>query len=286
MRRLLERFSTERELTMLWQVERDGRRSYLAGTAHFFPYRFRRSMRRLMREVDTVLVEGPLDEASARQVEAHGAARGDGPGLVDLLTPEVRAHILEELAAPASRSGSHALLHQLAGVPQESLDWDALRPFRPWLAFFRIWSVFLRQTGWIYHMELDALAVARSLGKSVGFLETIGEQLAALDGVPVERFAAFLTRGDWRGSRRIYAEHFLRGDLEALIAGAGGFPTYCDSIIASRDPVLYGRMRELLARGRTLALVGATHCQGLHELLRGDGFQVRRPWPEAPVSGA
>ena len=286
MRRLWERFSPERELRMLWQVERDGRRSYLAGTAHFFPYRFRRSMRRLIRQVDTVLIEGPLDEASAQQVEAYGGTRGDSPSLVDLLAPEVRASILRELAAPPSRSGSHALLHQLAGVPQETLDWEALRPCRPWLAFFRVWSLFLRKTGWIYHMELDALAAARALGKEVGFLETIEEQLAALDGVPVERFAAFLTRGDWRGSRRIYAEHFLRGDLEALVAGAGVFPTYCDSIIANRDPVLYGRMRELLARGRTLALVGATHCQGLHELLRGDGFQVRRPWPEAPVPGA
>jgi hypothetical protein len=277
MRRLWERFSTERELKMLWQVEREGQRSYLAGTAHFFPYRFRRSMRQVMRQVDTVLIEGPLDEASAQQVEAYGGTRGDSPSLVDLLTPEVRASILREVVAPRSRSGSHALLYQLAGVSQDPLDWEALRQCRPWLAFFRIWSLFLRKTGWIHHMELDALAVARSLGKEMGFLETIGEQLAALDGVPVHRFVTFLTRGDWRGSRRVYAEHFLRGNLDALIAGAGVFPTYCDSIIANRDPVLYERMRDLLARGRTLALVGATHCRGLHVLLQKDGFQVRRP---------
>jgi len=280
MKHFLERFSTERELKMLWQVERDGRRSYLAGTAHFFPHRFRRSMRRFMRQVDTVLIEGPLDETSVQQVEAHGRVRGDAPCLVDALGPEARARITQELAAPPARSGSQALLHQFAGVPQDSLDWEALRAYRPWLAFFRIWSLFLRKTGWIYHMELDALAVARALGKEVRFLESIEEQLAALDGVPTERFVAFLAQAEWRGSRRTYAEYFLRGDLDALIAGAGVFPTYCESIIANRDPVLYERMRDLLARGRTLALVGATHCRGLHALLRRDGFQIRRPWGE------
>jgi uncharacterized protein YbaP (TraB family) len=280
MRRLWERFSSERELKMIWQVERDGRRSYLAGTAHFFPYRFRRSMRRVMRHVDTVLIEGPLDEASAQQVETHGRVRGDAPCLVDALGPEARARITQELAAPPAPSGSQALLHQLAGVPPDSLDWEALRAYRPWLAFFRIWFLFLRKMGWIYHMELDALAVARALGKEVRFLETIEEQLAALDGVPPERFVAFLAQPEWRALRRVYAEHFLRGDLNALIAGAGVFPTYCESIIANRDPVLYERMRDLLARGRTLVLVGATHCRGLSALLRQDGFEIRRPWAE------
>ncbi len=278
MSRLRELFSNERELKMIWQVERDGRRSFLAGTAHFFPFRFRRSLRGYMSQVDTVLIEGPLDEASAQRVEAHGRTRGQAPSLVDALSPESRARIMRELAGPPPRSGAQALLHQLAGVPTDDLDWEALRDLRPWQAFFRIWSAFLRKTGWTHHMELDVLAVAQELRKEVRFLETIEEQLTALDGVPLERFVAFLTRMDWRGSRRSYAEHYLRGDLDALMAGAGLFPTYCESIIASRDPVLYARMRDLLGRGRTIALVGTTHCRGLQAFLRQDGFQIRRPW--------
>jgi len=278
MSRLGELFSTERELRMIWQVERDGRRSLLAGTAHFFPYRFRRSLRRYMGQVDTVLIEGPLDEASAQRVEAHGRARGEAPSLVEALSPEARTRIARELAGPPPRSGAQALLHQLAGVPTDDLDWDVLRELRPWLAFFRIWSGFLRKTGWTHHMELDVLAVARALHKEVRCLETIEEQLAALDGVPVERFITFLTQMDWRASRRTYAENYLRGDLDAVMAGAGLFPTYCESIIASRDPVLYARMRDLLGRGRTIALVGTTHCRGLQGFLRRDGFEIRRPW--------
>jgi uncharacterized protein YbaP (TraB family) len=278
MSRLRELFSAERELKMIWQVERDGRRSFLAGTAHFFPFRFRQSLRGYMAQVDTVLIEGPLDEASAQRVEAHGRTRGQAPSLVDALSPEVRARITRELTGSSPASGAQMLLHQLAGMPRDDLDWEILRNYRPWLAFFRIWSGFLRKTGWTYHMELDVLAVARALRKEVRFLETIEEQLAALDGVPVERFVSFLTQMDWRGSRRAYAGNYLRGDLEAVMAGAGMFPTYCESIIANRDPVLYARMRELLARGRTIALVGTTHCRGLQAFLRQDGFEIRRPW--------
>jgi hypothetical protein len=35
-------FPPEKELRMIWQVEKDQRRGYLAGTAHFFPHRLRK----------------------------------------------------------------------------------------------------------------------------------------------------------------------------------------------------------------------------------------------------
>ena len=52
----------QRPFAMLWEVEKNGRVSWLGGTAHFFCYSFETSFIRLFRKVDNVLFEGPLDE--------------------------------------------------------------------------------------------------------------------------------------------------------------------------------------------------------------------------------
>jgi hypothetical protein len=49
---------------MLWEIEKNGRTSWIGGTAHFFCYSFENSLRRLFDKVDTVVFEGPLDQES------------------------------------------------------------------------------------------------------------------------------------------------------------------------------------------------------------------------------
>jgi len=61
---------------MIWEVLKDGNRSCLVGAAHFFPYSFKRSLTRYIEKVDTVLLEGPLDESNMSRVIEHGA-KGD-----------------------------------------------------------------------------------------------------------------------------------------------------------------------------------------------------------------
>ena len=73
-------------------------------------------------------------------------------------------------------------------------------------------------------MDLDAAAVAAKLGKPVRYLESIDEHIAAVEAVPVERFAHFLSSGD--------------GNLDGLAAGAQDFPAYCEPLIGQRDAVL------------------------------------------------
>jgi len=86
-------WSNDKPLRMLWRVEKDGRACHLVGTAHFFPYSFRRALTRLMRDVTTVFFEGPLDEASSALIAEYGR-QGDGvPTFVDALTPETIAEI-------------------------------------------------------------------------------------------------------------------------------------------------------------------------------------------------
>jgi uncharacterized protein YbaP (TraB family) len=110
----------------------------------------------------------------------------------------------------------------------------------------------------------------------VRYLETIEEQIAALEAVPFERYARFLASGNWSGYNQSYERHYLAGDLEGLAAAAQEFPTYCEPVIARRDPVLASRMLGELARGDACVVLGVAHCRGVLAALQADGYAVRQ----------
>jgi hypothetical protein len=262
---------------MIWEVERDGNRSYLVGTAHFFPYHFRGSLRRYISRVGTALFEGPLDAESARAIVEYGSKGEGGLSLVEALDPPTISKITRELGSSSPGLSSHRMLRSLIGPDPDALDWDRIKGMRPWMAFFQIWSHYLKKNGWTCNMELDALRIAGDLGKPVHFLETIEEQLEALDNVHFERFVHFLKHVDWRRSRQEHLEGYLRGDLEGLMARVSPYPTFCDSIINQRDPVLSERMQRFFERGRAMAFVGVSHCRGVRAFLAEHEYQVRSP---------
>ncbi|MGH8661999.1 MAG: TraB/GumN family protein, partial [Burkholderiales bacterium] len=145
--------------------------------------------------------------------------------------------------------------------------------------FFRIWTHYLRQHGWTYRLDLDALRAASGLGWPVQVLETIDEQIAALEGVPLARILEFLARVDWSEYRREYVKHYLAGSLDALAATARVFPSFCESVLDRRDPILHDRMRPHFERGNAIAFIGILHCPRIIDLLRADGCEV------SPASG-
>jgi uncharacterized protein YbaP (TraB family) len=273
--RVVQRFSKERDLRMLWEVEKDGKCSFLAGTAHFFPFRFRAALRRYIERVETVLFEGPLDEEAARAVAEAGLAADGSVSLVRLLDPRTVRRIHHEIGNPSQSLSSHGLFLRMLDVHPEELDWDRLHGLKPWMAFFQIWSQYLRKNGWTFTMELDALRIATELGRQVHFLESIEDQIKALNSVPLERFVNFLERVNWRDSREAHLKHYLKGDLEGMMANVGAYPTFCDAIVARRDPVLYGGIKRFFERGKAIAFVGVSHCPGIKACLTGDAFRLR-----------
>ena len=88
-REFLASLPPQRTFAMLWEIEKNGRRSWIAGTAHFFCFSFESSFRELFEKVDTVLFEGPLDPASLDQVSAIGRTPGpESPRVAEALTEE------------------------------------------------------------------------------------------------------------------------------------------------------------------------------------------------------
>jgi hypothetical protein len=258
---------------MVWEVERRGRRSRLVGAAHFFPRHFRRDLRRLIGGARMVLLEGPLDKAATRKVLDAGRGLGGG-ALYAALDAAARQRIHALLGIAAAPLDLHQLLKELLFGRQEQWLEDELRSLKPWAAFFGIWTRFRERQGWIYTLDLDAARIAAELGKEIRTLETIEEQIAALDAVPLERIARFLSREDWPAYCARYERHYLAGDLEALVSAAQAFPTYCEPIVGRRDPVLAERMAPELERGGACVFIGVAHCPGVLARLREHGYDA------------
>jgi hypothetical protein len=257
---------------MAWELEPrgldPGRRSTLVGGAHFFPRHFRRELRRLIGEARIVVLEGPLDEAATRKVLEAGRGVG-GATLYSSLKDTIHA----KLGIYSAPLDVHQLLKDLVFGRQEQWLEEELRALKPWAAFFGIWTRWRLRQGWTYSVDLDAGRIAGKLGKEIRTLETIEEQIAALEAVPLERILRFMHE-DWSAYCAAYERHYLAGELDALAAAAQAFPTYCEPVIERRDPLLAERMAGELERGGACVVIGVAHCRGVLARLAQDGYAV------------
>ncbi len=226
-----------------------------------------------MHRAETVLFEGPLDKESMDRVVEYGRKGENSPSIFDALDPsaikEINRQLGSRLMAPTTSTGSYLdLFHQRAPDFLEAQT----RGVRPWLAFFIVWSTLLN---WQYSMDVEAFQVAQKLRKRIQYLETIEDQLSALDGIPFERIVKFLNHIEyWKAYRELFLKAFLLGDLEKFVSMTGEFPTRCESIIAKRDPVLFNGIKNFAEKEETIAFVGVIHIQGIRKMFLDEGYQV------------
>jgi hypothetical protein len=263
----------EKRLRTIWRVERDGKVSFLVGTAHFSPYGFRKALTGLVRGSEAILFEGPLDQASMARVAQYGSRGDEGaPSVYDSLDPAVIREINRQLAdrsGPATATGSY--LDLLFTKPSGFLERNT-RGVRPWMAFFTTWSAFLN---WKHSMDVEAFHIARKLGKEVGFLETIEDQLSALDGIPFERIVNYFNKfSQWNIHRGLFAKVFIEGNQQNYLSVTGEFPTRCESIIGRRDPIFFKGIRDSVEKRRTTAFVGLGHVPGIRKLFLAEGYRI------------
>jgi len=264
-------WTMQKPLRMIWRVEKNGQASHLVGTAHFFPYSFRRPLKRLVRNVSTVMFEGPLDEASFGRIGEHGRHDGNNQAFLDLLTPEAITAIdciLRERDG-RGRTGDTWLLSldEKGPVYFESF----ISGLRPWTAFFAIWRAYL---DWQHSVDMEAYRIARAAGKKICFLETLEEQLSVLDSIPLDRLARQLNDvANWPDYKKKYVKMYLDGDLDKIMDLTGRFAAR-GSALAARDRVLFERSQPVFACGDALAFVGFPHIPGVTKLFRDAGYSV------------
>jgi len=264
----------QKRLAMLWEVEKNGRRSWIAGTAHFFCYSFESSLRNLLDRVETVLFEGPLDRASLDQVAEIG--RNPEPGaarLIDAMT-EAEVRRLERVVCGPRGPWARFLGLQAHDSPDVPFF---LSETRPWMAFFSLWTSYLARHGWTQSVDLEAWHLAHDMGKAVCAMETISEQTETLESIPIPRILKFFRRcGEWNHYIRRNVRAYLKGDLEGMMGTSSEFPTRTDMVISRRDSLFLQRMEPFLAQGRCAVFVGSAHMFNLRDLLASAGFRLRR----------
>ncbi len=266
-----------KRLRTVWRIEKEGKSSLLVGTAHFSPYNFKKALVKLIQNVETVLFEGPLDQESMTKVVRYGQKGDDTRSLYEALDPAVVKEINRQLRAlqgPIPTSGSY--LELIYPATSDFLEAHT-QGVRPWMAFFTIWSAFLN---WKHSMDVEAYHIAQELGKKIEYLETIEDQLAALDGIPFNSIVNYLNHIElWSGHKELFLNAFLEGDLEKFSSMTGQFPTRCDSIITKRDPLFFRRIRSFFEEGKTTAFVGVAHIPGIRKLFLDEGYQVIQEEP-------
>ncbi len=266
--------SAGKELKTVWRVEKDKKVGFLAGTAHFFPHRFQKSLQSYIQSARVVLFEGPLDQEGMDQVVERGSQEGGAAHLYGALDPQTIGNIRRHLGRFLAESRS---LSSFFPFPVQSLDPVVVyfQNSRPWMAFFRIYAHFLRERGWKFSVDLEALRIASRLGKEIIFLESVEEQIAALEGIPLERFIRFFKRIDqWEDLAKANVRHYLQGEVEALLDCTDDFPSRCPSIVEQRDPVMFSRMRKFFENGEATAFIGTPHIPGILSRFKAEGYAI------------
>jgi uncharacterized protein YbaP (TraB family) len=273
-REFLARLPPQRRFAMLWEIEKDGRRSWIGGTAHFFCYSFERSFRELFERVDTVLFEGPLDPESLDQVSASGRAPDPGsPRAADALTEEDIRRLERVVCGP--RGFWARFMGAEQGNPPDVRH--LLARTRPWMAFFSLWTGFLARRGWTQSVDLEAWHLAIEMGKAVRGMESIPEQLETLESIPMPRIVNFLRQcREWDRYIRRNVRAYLKGDVERMFGTSIEFPTRTELVIHRRDARFLERMRPFIEQGRCAVFVGSAHLIDLRGMLAEAGFSIRR----------
>lgn len=274
---IFDTFPQQRTFAMLWELEKNGRKSWIGGSAHFNYYSYSVYFEKFYENVDTVIFEGPLDAESLDIFEKSGRARKPGDAnLYELMTREEYLELKRVVRGPEGR------LARLLGMESDyKADVDyLLKETRPWYAFFSMWTGFLTRLGWKESVDLECWNLAKEMGKTVIAMETHEEQLASLESIPVERILSFFRScAEWPKFAKMNLTAYLHGDLGMLFGTSTEFPTRTNTVIGVRDVRFCERMRPFMEQGRAVAFVGTAHMLQMRGLLRDMGFSVRKVYP-------
>ena len=264
----------ERKIRTVWRIEKEGRASFLVGTAHFSPYRFKKSLTNLIRPSETVLFEGPLDSESMAKVAEYGRQGENTPSVYEALNPEAIQEINRQFSVRIANQTISRSYQQLLRPANPNFLEIHIRGARPWMAFLLVWSTLLN---WEHSMDMEAFAIAQKLGKKIHFLETIEDQLAALDGLPFDRIVNYLNHAEkWKNHKDLFLKAFLKGEVEKFVSLTGEFPTRCESSSQKRDPIFFKVMKPFFNEGKATAFVGVGHIPGIIQIFQDEGYNVRQ----------
>lgn len=260
----------------LWEVADEDTKIYLFGTVHALPQGknwFDGRIEQAFAASDELVTEIDLAQATASAQSLAGAAQ----------LPE--GQTLRQLMAPDKRQAYEASLVAL-GLPVEALD-----KVEPWFAAMTLSYLPLARRGYESQSGVElSLAGRAGEGKKRGALETIEQQIALFDTMPMDAQLAFL-------DEVVTAMPESGSTLDAMVADwiEGDADGLAKLLNAELDnPALYQRLlidrnanwaewidKRLEQPGTVFVAVGAGHLAGqgsVQDQLRKRGIRARRVW--------
>ena len=263
----------------LWRIAKPGiGDSFAFGTIHIADPRVSaipRQVEAVLPRVRTLAMELPPVEVVDAQVFALEELE-DGGRLEPLIGADAYAQLEPELVA--------------AGTPQ-----PVVARLKPWAAMMKMnWS---GAHGNARSLDENLLTTGLVRRMQIVSLESIEEQIAAFDTIPLDSQVALLKhaladRAALAESTEWTIDAWLAGDLAGLaripqrlgrkFPGMG--PHYAQltrHIIEDRTIVMHHRLFVPLRGGRVLVAIGASHLygdRGLLAMLRNDGYRITRVW--------
>lgn len=261
---------------LLWRLERPGASaSYVFGTIHYPDPRVTRlppAVQEALLGSRSFTMEISLDDA-ARRVFADAMFLDRGRRLDSLLDPATFEQAVRRMGA--------------AGFPREVTS-----QLKPWAVLVNL-VVPEKTEGVILDNELLHQSMLQR--KPVYQLETVEEQIAVFDDIPMETQVALLQdtlrRFDlMAGAIGRTIDAYLAADLEgiwrintALMQSSGAAEShhryFIKRVIHGRSIIMAHRMQARLREGNAFFAVGAMHLygeQGILSLLRQEGFVITR----------
>lgn len=262
----------------LWELEDARGRVQLLGSIHFLrasDYPLPPAMERAYEEADILVMELDMDDLDQLQAQATIMQLAVDPQGRNLET------LIGERDYARAREDARAINVQL----------DMFQTFEPWFAALQITQLRLMQLGFDPNLGLEQQwsVRARTDGKELRGLETLEDQLGALDSMPERVQKKFLlmtieeaVRAEAMIDRTLTA--WRNGDLDVLeretTQALRDQPEVYKKLLVDRNRNWTRQIRELARDGGNyLVVVGSAHLLGkdsVLEMLDQDGYPARR----------
>ncbi|MBD8555503.1 TraB/GumN family protein [Rhizobium sp. CFBP 8762] len=278
--------STPNGRGIFWKIEKDGvPTSYLLGTMHVTDPRVLEmpaparaafdAATTVVVETDEIIDQEKTMVALLSRPDLTGFV--DGRSLLDFMTPEQE----KDLAAALKERGI-----QLALVSK----------MRPWmLSSFMAMSAceMQRQQSGVSFLDKQLAESAKDSGKTLTGLETLIEQMTAMDSLPMDFHIRSLVEVARMGTLmadilETMTELYLTGDIGMIMPmmklvselpaeGDDGYAAFEERLLRQRNHIMADRVVATLAKGNVFMAVGALHLpgpEGIVELLRQRGYTL------------
>lgn len=264
------------EKSLLWKISKPGNRntSYLFGTIHLIceqDYIWTPQMQRYLDSSKTVCFEMNLDDPGLMTEAAMKLLDFSGKTLHDYFQSETDYQLLRSFIKDT--------------LKQDLSYAESLKPIGLYFLYTTL-SIQSPCKGETRSYEITLMQMAKDAGKKIDGLETLEDQLSAIESIPTDTILATLVRaakgvseGAEETARMIAA--YKKQDIASLQKmlsesreiGQSEQQTFA-KLVDERNKNWIAPMQRMIGLESTFFAVGAGHLPGLIKLLREQGYSV------------